>query len=471
MKPNTLRICKILKTQFAFATTLSLLFILILFVFGIKISIITIFFIVVFPIIIIMLINPKIAFYLIVIWSFIMFFISRLMNIGIPIGVVIELIFFIAFLGIVYRELKVLQYKKYEFRFHYLIILIWVIYLWLMLFNPQGYFSGWLTGFRKELLILEVFILGYYSFNSITDLKYFTITWILLLLTASFYCFYQEIFGLPEFEYNWVTSDEKKWNLYFQFGRWRLWSIMNDPTTFGIISSYGVVFTIIFFMYQKNGIIKIILLILSIIFLISTALTGTRTAYIIIPIGLIIFILINLDNYKTVLLTITITIGFLLLLFGPFHGNTARRVRSAFFPKEDASFNARERNRNRIQPYIYTHPFGGGMNTSGYPGRDHVPYHELAGFPPDSYYLKLAIETGFIGLLINLLIQIYFLLRGINVYYRLKSNKKKGYLIAYISSFIAMSIAGYAQEAINQFPNIILFFTTYVIIEKIEEFN
>jgi putative inorganic carbon (hco3(-)) transporter len=71
------------------------------------------------------------------------------------------------------------------------------------------------------------------------------------------------------------------------------------------------------------------------------------------------------------------------VVFTPFFkGKTVERLRSAFELKENASLNVRDVNRKLIQPYIYAHPIGGGLATSGKPGEAYNPDHRLAGFPP-----------------------------------------------------------------------------------------
>ncbi|MCP6423416.1 hypothetical protein NL463_29335, partial [Klebsiella pneumoniae] len=55
-------------------------------------------------------------------------------------------------------------------------------------------------------------------------------------------------------------------------------------------------------------------------------------------------------------------------------------------------------NQKRIQPYILSHPIGGGLGATGVWGVRFAPYSFLANFPPDSGYVRVAVELGWIGL-------------------------------------------------------------------------
>jgi len=58
---------------------------------------------------------------------------------------------------------------------------------------------------------------------------------------------------------------------------------------------------------------------------------------------------------------------------------TLTGCRSTFKVKEDPSMNVRDNTRARVQPYARSHPFGGGLNTSGALGLKYDPGHPLAG--------------------------------------------------------------------------------------------
>src|SRR5690606_2435471 len=140
------------------------------------------------------------------------------------------------------------------------------------------------------------------------------------------------------------------------------------------------------------------------------------------------------------------------ILFGPFYSANVIRLRSILEPNEDPSMQVRNINRARIQPYIFEHPIGGGVLTTGNLGLKHSPGHPLAGFQTDSGYLETALELGWIGLVMELTFFLMILFHAVRSYFRVNSPEIKLLLAAYACSFFAIAIANYAQPSITQKP-------------------
>src|SRR5690606_2488622 len=119
---------------------------------------------------------------------------------------------------------------------------------------------------------------------------------------------------------------------------------------------------------------------------------------------------------------------------------------------EDASLNVRDENRKSIQPYIYENPFGGGIASSGVEGMRFSPNHPLAGFPPDSGLLMTALETGWIGLLLNIIFLLSMIYSGIYYYFRMANEEYKKYIVAIICGIFSIMVTLYSQATIGQMP-------------------
>jgi hypothetical protein len=145
------------------------------------------------------------------------------------------------------------------------------------------------------------------------------------------------------------------------------------------------------------------------------------------------------------------------------------RFRSSFIGKEDASFNVREINRQSIQPYIYSHPIGGGLCTSGETGIRYNPGHELAGFPPDSSYLRKALETGWIGLIFIMVIYFITLKYGIRGYFDSRNSTYKIIFAAIIAHLFAFYIAEFPQEALGQISDMVVYYPLLAIMIRLRQ--
>jgi hypothetical protein len=125
-----------------------------------------------------------------------------------------------------------------------------------------------------------------------------------------------------------------------------------------------------------------------------------------------------------------------------------------------------------LQPYARQHPMGGGINTVGTTGVNSEPGHPLAGdYDPDSGYLRMALERGWIGLLINFGMYATFLIWGVRKYFEVENGKMKILYAAYMAAFFALSIAQFAQDAVDQKPIFVIIMCSFAIFVKLDEFD
>ena len=164
------------------------------------------------------------------------------------------------------------------------------------------------------------------------------------------------------------------------------------------------------------------------------------------------------------LLLIVGAVGFAGLIYMPTSNNTLYRFQSAFKPSNDASFNLRKNNQKKIQPFIQTHPMGGGLGATGVWGQQFAPNSYLANFPPDSGYVRVAVENGWIGLFLLCLLMFIVLKTGINNYYLIKDPELKSYCLGFVLVIFAFHIGNYPQEALVQYPSNVNFYLSIALI-------
>jgi hypothetical protein len=160
-----------------------------------------------------------------------------------------------------------------------------------------------------------------------------------------------------------------------------------------------------------------------------------------------------------------LAIVFLALLFGPFSGNgTIRRFRTTFMGTNDESYKVRVVSRAFIQPYILSHPIGGGQGTTGFNGAREHPGHYLAGFQPDSSYVMRAAETGWIGLALICSLYGFTLVITVRAFFRAKNENLKVIYAACASSFFSYYIAEFAQVAIGGITDVVVYYPLLAIV-------
>ncbi len=416
-------------------------------------------------------INYRVAIYASFFLSVFMSWASRIYAPPIPLGVILDLLAVLAFIAIFFAKDEERDWKLLNSPITYLYLVI-VVYQFLQVFNPSATsFTGWAVALRGNTSFL-LYIVFFQMLSSFEQVKKFTKVWIVLSAAVGLYGIYQEIFGLTYFERNWVYSSEARVKLLYIWGHMRKFSILSDPSAFGLFAGFSGLGCLILAVGPFKSTYRVILAILALIMFISMSFSGTRTAIVMVAFGIIFYIILTIRSKATVMVMAVSIIGGVLLLFGPFHGGTVKRIRSTFNVDEDASMGVRDRKRIRLQDYVQTHPFGGGLNTTGTNGLKYSPGHPLAqGWDPDSGYLLTALELGWIGLIIGMAFFFVVVLKGINNYYALNDPLLKAVTLAYIVPFMALSVAHYAQDAVFQKPVYLIVTATYALMLRLPSFD
>jgi len=181
------------------------------------------------------------------------------------------------------------------------------------------------------------------------------------------------------------------------------------------------------------------------------------------------FILLTIDRRATIWFAGVSALAFLVLLLGPFGGNpTVNRFRTTFSGQKDESYNVREQNRKFVQPYIYHHPIGGGLGTTGEYGSKVNPGHFLAGFPTDSGYLRKALEIGWIGLFLVLLLYYSILRAAIRGYFQCSNPRARLIYAAAAGYFFSFYVAEFAQDAVGQVTDIVVYYPMIALVLQLK---
>ncbi len=416
------------------------------------------------------LFDTKLGLYISLTSAFFIFYISRMIGDILPLGIIVDMLSGVTFLGMYFRRSS--SHGSFWHISRGVITTIYLInlgYLLVEAFNPSMHnIAGWAMAFRKFLVSLMLFFICLHVFKTFKDIREFFYVWIGLCIFTGFYGCFQEWFGLLRFEDHWVTSDPKKYALYFQGGTIRKFSFLSDPTSFGMRMANTIIIAVVLILGPTSRRYKKILIAGSILMALGMAYSGTRTAYFMLPSGIILYILMTIGSKKTLLFAVTFLMMFVALVFGPYHSNgTINRIRTTFEFTDDESFNIRDVNRHRIQPYIWSHPIGGGLMTCGVPGLEYNPGHVLAGFPPDSGLLKNALEGGWIFLILISFTYFLVLQQGIHGYYRSNVPEFRMYYVAITASLFALLVGNYAQDAVGQIPGVFLYFGCLAVIVRL----
>jgi len=413
----------------------------------------------------------KVGFYFLFGMGMFMFYFDRIIHIPIPLGIVYD-----ALAGLVFVALFIHNKDKRDWTLFKnpvtIAFIVITVYQLLQFFNPNAVSHvAWLVTLRNNVSFL-LYAVCFQLFSSVKDVTRFTTTWLVMAGIVAFYGVYQEYVGLTDFEWAWMNAAPERLDLYLIWGKLRKFSMLSDPSSFGLFMAFSCLACLVLAMGPFKGSYRLGFAFLAFVMFISMSYSGTRTAMAMVAVGIAFYIVMTLRSRKTIIAAIGLVFIGAAVLMGPFYGGTINRIRSTFNPNDDASMAVRDNKRVRLQEYVLTHPIGGGLATTGRNGVTYSPGHYLAGgWDPDSGYLLTALEMGWIGLIIFQVFFFIVMLRGIKNYFALKDPLLKTLTLTYIVPFLALSVAHFTQDALFQKPLNLIVIVTYALVIKIPAFE
>lgn len=398
---------------------------------------------------------PRFGIIVLIVVAYLLFYFGRLGVEG-PIGVVADGIQALLILGTLWRLKRHRDWEIFKGPVS-TIILIWIGYNILQLGNPSAVSRlAWLYTIRSVALVMISYFVFVYNIRSINYVRLIFKIWLALSLYAALYGMKQEYIGFSAAEDAYLHSDPEIAGLLFIAGHWRKFSIFSDPVAFAYNMSMAATFCIALLAGKFPGWKKIILALLSILFLVAMLFSGTRGAYVLVPAALLLLAILNY-NKKVLLYTGIAAVFFVVMVNVPTGDPNLLRFQTAFKPNDDPSYKLRKYNQKRIQPYILSHPIGFGLGAVGGWGKRFGDGGLVSEFQPDSGYVRTAVELGPVGLIIFCILMFMVMKTGINNFYRVKDPEIKTYILGITLVIFAYNIANFPQEALVQFPSNVLF--------------
>ncbi len=396
--------------------------------------------------------------------SFFLLGVKRIIG-DIQVGLLMDFLIVLMFFGLIIKQIKE---HNWDFAKNPIskIILVWVIFNLLEAANPSAAsVLAWVYTVRSFAGIMILYFLLTYAINTKQMIAMLIAQWIVLTFLATLYGYYQEYVGMQAFELQWIKSSPERYALLYQAGKFRKFSFFSDPLVFGILLSITGVLCIILSTGPFSKLVKRTLTVIGVLMLYGMLFSGTRAAYVLPIVGFVFYAIITLKKRALYFTGLMFFFGFILVKIPTSNANLVR-FQSAFNPTNDASYKVRVRNQAFIKPFIQSHPMGGGLGSVGEWGKKFAPWSPLSNFPPDSGFVRVAAETGWMGLLlyVSLLFTAFYV--GIRDYFRIRDPELKCYSLALLTTLFCLTLANFPQEAIGQYPISLLFFVAIAVLNK-----
>ena len=395
---------------------------------------------------------------------------------GLPLGVILDVFLLVMLVGLILTKWHNNDLRLAKNPISYA-VWAWIAYNCFELFNPMGSMQAWLFVIRGIAVLMIFYFIMLEAMNGIAFCQKIINVWIGLSLFAGVYGLFQEFHGLLPFEKEWVHADEFRFKLIYNWGRYRIFSFFSDPAIYGVLMSFSGLLCVTLLTGPFKLGYKVFLAFSGFVMLLAMVYAGTRTAFAMLPAGFIFYSLLTFQK-KTLAFTAVIMVAGASIIFsdvrslGPFlTTNSLNRIRSAFSPGDDPSFQVRERSQAFIKPFIQSHPIGAGLGSVGIWGTRFNPGSPLAEFAPDSGYVRVAVELGWIGLIIYCMLFMAILITGIRNYYRMHDPRLKAYMAAILSVVFSLVIGNYPQQVLIQVPTILIFYAIMAMVVRLRELD
>jgi len=332
---------------------------------------------------------------------------------------------------------------------------IWFAYIVCEIVNPEAIsMSAWFASMRGIGLYMVLTIpLVFLLYNDPKHLNRFLTIWGVFSILASLKAAQQLILGPDPWEQRWLDGGGAVTHILW--GKLRAFSFYTDAGQFGAAQGQiGLVATVLL-INEKKARKRIFWFFVMVAGYYGMFVSGTRGAISVPFSGFVLYLLIK-RNYQA-----TIIGGFLLIVIYVFFryttiGNSNYqifRMRTAFVPEDDASYQVRIKNQRIFEQYLKTRPFGGGIGHAGARAKLYAPGSYLSTVATDSWFVLIWAETGIIGLYLHLFILGYFIGKGMHiVMFQLKTKEMRGKATALLSGVVGIIIASYGNAVLGQFP-------------------
>ena len=422
--------------------------------------------------------NLKLGIYIVLIFAFIISILERTFPKTIPFGLSIDLV--TIYIWII-TLIKLNNKADFSVIKNSLTLLwaLWMMFITIMILNPLSTSAeAWFYAMRSiSLYPFIITPLVFLIYNKKEDMYNFIFFIAIVEIIATLWGMKQLFIGVSASEQAWLNAGADRTHILF--GKLRVFSFFSDSSTFAGSQAHIAIIAAAFGLTSK-GYKRWVFFVASILGVYGLIISGSRGPIAVIVIGVTIF-LISSKNYKLLLAGFIlglISFGFLKFTRIMQSNYQINRMRTALNPSKDPSYLVRKRKEKVVAKFLSDKPIGGGIGSAGSWGMRFSPGTFLASTPTDGYYARIWMETGIIGLLINIILYLFLAFKGLLIVMRIKNENLRLKIASIVSAFIGLAFASYFNAIMSQNPTGIIVPITLVFVylapkwdKEIEEEN
>ncbi|WP_281644103.1 O-antigen ligase family protein [Bacteroides zoogleoformans] len=343
--------------------------------------------------------------------------------------------------------------------------LIWLVYCFLILLTPYAKVTDLISSRSVFLTLPLTYFISGVLLCSTKKLRITLLLLGLFIITAVFKAYWQKRKGFDSTEMEWLLGGA--WHTHILQSGIRYFSFYTDAGNYGSsMGMFTVTFGIIGIIARKK-MARYACIGIAILAWIGMMMSGTRGAMIV-PFGGIALYCLLSKSVKMMISSLLLGICAFSFFYFTDMGNDnifIKRMRTAFRPSEDASFNTRVENQARFAYYLADKPFGVGVGGKIVDVKGLMELDEDY-IPTDSYYVGIWVEGGVVGLCLYLALQAIVLLRSCYLLmFKIKNRQLRLILTALLCSIFGIWLNGYAGRGMGFLPSsfIIAVFFSFIL--------
>jgi len=340
----------------------------------------------------------------------------------------------------------------------FVLSLLWFMFVLVELVNPEAQSrAAWFYAMRN-MGFYQVLAVGlaYFHIRSRGQLKFMLHVIFGISILGALWGIRQKFFWLDAAEEHWLYAEDHA-TQHILFGELRTFSFYSDAGQFG--ASQAMIFLMAGIMALKPSSerARIYYIITFIFCFLGFGISGTRGALAVPAAGGLMYLVVS-RNIKILILGLAVMIGTYSMLryTSMFSGvKQVQRMRTALDPNEP-SLMVRIRNQEFLGYKLEGKPLGAGIGSSGFWGNRFSPNTVFAQTATDSYYVRVWVETGIVGLSLHLLMLGFFLGGGGYRVWHTTDPVLKHQRASLLCGYAGMLFASYGNGVFNQFPTALI---------------
>jgi hypothetical protein len=390
--------------------------------------------------------------------------------IGVPLGLSVDAVLLITTLSMLFRIHKD-NIKNLQSGF-FALTGLWFFYTVIEAFNPEASnINAWIYASRGlSLYAIQTVPLTLLLFTQKKDLDQFIKVIVIWGVVGAVWGWKQINIGLDPFEDAWLEGGGKVTHVLM--GQLRAFSFFSDAGQFGVTMAYAAFLALMMALgpYQKRA--KILYWIAFVVCIMGMSTSGSRGPIFVILFGLIAYLLM-IRNYRILVPGVFVILVVFSFLKFTYIGNTnyrVYRIRTALDPKE-ASLLVRLSNQEKIREYLKDRPFGSGIGTTDSWAFRFYPNSYLVNLPTDSWFVKIWLENGVVGLTVYAFGLAFVFVYGVYHIRKVKSPDSKQKMIALYGGFLGIVTASFGNPVFGQAPLGAIMYITMTMLTVAERFD